>query len=190
MGPLAVRAARPEDAAGIAQISRENGSYYARLASEYFKEPDPDGLVELIRDDSAWREAPGNLALVAEIDGEIAGYLEASLQEPLATARWQAQRDLGEMRLFINFVGTSDARKRQGVATHLVRAAEQWGCDHGAVAAICTTYIDSPLSVPFWEERMSYTRRSVIFRKPLQPSGSPAEAPAGTATRASRGRAG
>jgi hypothetical protein len=37
----------------------------------------------------------------------------------------------------------------------------------GAVVAVCDTYIDSTLSVPFWEERMGYSRRAIIFRKPL-----------------------
>ena len=83
------------------------------------------------------------------------------------TAPWQSQRDLGYPRLLIGFVGTSDKHKRTGVATALVEAAEQWGRDHGARVAVCDTYIDSPLSVPFWEERMGYERRAVILRKPL-----------------------
>ena len=85
----------------------------------------------------------------------------------METARWQSQRDLGDPRLFINYVGTGDAFKRMGVATRLVEAAEDWGRSMGAVAAVCDTYIDSPLSVPFWEERMGYSRRAIIFRKAL-----------------------
>jgi len=121
----------------------------------------------LIENDGDWRTAAENLALVAEVDGEVAGYLEASVQPPIDTARWQAQRDLGETRLAINFVGTADAYKRQGVATQLVAAAEEWGRSQGATVAICDTYIDSPLSVPFWERRMGYERRAIIFRKRL-----------------------
>jgi len=114
------------DATGIARISRENARFYVRLAPEYFKHPDEDGFVEFIETDGEWRNAPENLALVAEVDGEVAGYLEASVQPPLETARWQAQRDLGEIRLLIGFVGTADAYKRRGVASQLVEAAEAW----------------------------------------------------------------
>jgi hypothetical protein len=32
---------------------------------------------------------------------------------------------------------------------------------------ICETWIDSPLSKPFWERRMGYERRAVVLRKPL-----------------------
>jgi GNAT superfamily N-acetyltransferase len=164
---VVVRRFKPGDGLGISRISLENGAYYERIAPEYFKQPDRDGLIELIEEDSEWRASENNLALVAEVDGEVAGYLEASIQAPMETARWQSQRDLGHTRLFINYVGTADAYKRMGVATKLVEAAEDWGRSKGAVASVCDTYIGSTLSVPFWEERMGYTRRAIIFCKPL-----------------------
>jgi ribosomal protein S18 acetylase RimI-like enzyme len=164
---VAVRRFKPGDGLGISRISIENGAYYARIAPEHFRQPDEEGLADLIEEDSDWRESENNLALVAEVDGEVAGYLEASIQPPMDTARWQGQRDLGHPRLFINFVGTADAYKRMGVATNLVEAAEDWGRSNGAVASVCDTYVDSPLSVPFWEKRMGYARRAIIFRKTL-----------------------
>ena len=162
-----IREARDADAAGIARLGQENSAFYAELAPEHFRIPDEDGLAELIENDRDWREGAETLALVAEDEGTIAGYLEASLQRPDETARFQGQRDLAEVRLFINYVGTADAYKRQGVATKLVRAAEQWGRERGAVVALCDTYVESPLSVPFWERRMGYERRAIVFRKRL-----------------------
>jgi GNAT superfamily N-acetyltransferase len=167
VAPVVIREYRDGDAAGILQISRDNARIYVELAPDHFRTPDADGFLEFIENDREWRDAPDNLALVAEVDGGVAGYLEASIQAPLETARWQGQRDLGRTRLVINFVGTADAYKRQGVATGLVESAEAWGRSKGAAVAICDTYIDSPLSVPFWEERMGYTRRAIIFRKSL-----------------------
>lgn len=164
---VVVREFRAGDGRGISRLSLENGAYYARLAPELFKVPDEEGLAEFMESDSEWRAAENNLALIAEVDGEVAGYLEASMQPPMESARWQGQRDLGEWRLFINYVETADAHKRRGVATKLVEAAEAWGRSKGAAVAVCDTYIDSPLSVPFWEGRMGYRRRGIIFRKPL-----------------------
>ncbi|HEX3266933.1 MAG TPA: GNAT family N-acetyltransferase [Gaiellaceae bacterium] len=164
---VTIRAARDDDAVGIVRLGQENSAYYVRLAPELFRIPDEEGLVEFIERDREWREGPDTLALVADDDGAIAGYLEASLQRPDETARWQGQRDLSEVRLFINFVGTADAYKRQGIATKLVLAAEEWGRDKSAVVALCETFIESPLSVPFWERRMGYERRAIIYRKRL-----------------------
>jgi GNAT superfamily N-acetyltransferase len=162
-----IRGFRTGDGVGIARMIRENGAYHARLAPDYFKEPAERGLVDFVENDSDWRESPENLCLVAEIDGEVAGCIEATIQPPLDSAQWQSQRDLSFPRLFIGFVQTADRFKRSGVATSLVEAAEQWGREQGAAVAICDTYIDSPLSVPFWEKRMGYERRAVILRKRL-----------------------
>ena len=168
--PVRVRDATAEDADGIAAIYVENGRFHEALDPGYFKEPSRDGLVEMIEGDEEWRQRPDALALVAEVDGVVAGYLEASLQPPLDTAEVQSVRDLGATRLHINSVGTADAFKRRGVATALVEAAEAWARANGASVATLDTWIDSPLSVPFWEERMGYARRSIIFRKELEPS--------------------
>jgi GNAT superfamily N-acetyltransferase len=148
-------------------MMRENGAYHAELAPDYFKQPDEEGLVDFIENDSEWRESPDNLCRVAEVNGEVAGLIEATIQPPMDTARWQTQRDLSAPRLFIGFVQTADKFKRSGVATRLVEAAEEWGREKGALVTICDTYIDSPLSVPFWENRMGYERRAVILRKRL-----------------------
>ncbi len=168
MPRITLRAARAEDAPAIARIGQENSAYYARLAPELYRVPDEGAAVELIAGDEEWRSRPTSLALVAEVDGEIAGYLEAALEEPMESAPAQGQRDLGKARLFISFLGTADRYKRQGVATRLVEAAEEWGRARGAEVALCDTWIDSPLSVPFWEERMGYARRAIIYRKQLK----------------------
>jgi len=114
---ISIREARDDDAAGIASLGQENSAYYVQLAPEYFRLPDEEGLIAFIENDREWRERSDTMALVAEDDGAIAGYLEASLQFPEDSARWQAQRDVSEIRLLIDFVGTADAYKRQGVAT-------------------------------------------------------------------------
>lgn len=167
MVDVVIRDAQAGDAAGIAALSRQNAAVYARMAPDLFRVPDDEGLVAYIAGDAEWRADPSNLALVAEVSDEVAGYLEASVQPAMHTARWQASVDVGETRLFINFVGTSPSHHRRGVATRLVEAAEEWGRANGATIATCDTWIDSPFSMPFWESRMGYQRKNVIFRKRL-----------------------
>jgi len=45
--------------------------------------------------------------------------------------------------------------------------AEAWGRDRGAHVARLGTYAHSPVSVPFYENRMGYERRAIIFQKNL-----------------------
>jgi len=144
----------------------ENGSYYARIAPTDFRIPDEEGLVE-DSEPGADANTDTALTLVAEVDGRFASYLEAQLLPPLESARYQSQPDLAHPRLFINALGTLQEYWRRGVATQLVEAAEAWGRERGALVSICDTYVGSPVSIPFWEERMGYERRAVILRKPL-----------------------
>jgi GNAT superfamily N-acetyltransferase len=168
MSRVVVRARRGiEDASAVAQLMIELGAYYSRLAPDHFARVDEDGLAARLATDGERLDDPTNLGLVAEVEGEVAGYLEASLQEPSPDARFDANRDMRERRLFIGLVVVAEDRKRHGIATELVRAAETWAQDQGATLALCDTYLGSPQSLPFWEQRMGYHRRAVRLRKRL-----------------------
>jgi len=58
----------------------------------------------------------------------------------------------------------------RGAGTALLKAAESWGRERGAEIVRLDTYAHSPVSVPFYEERMGYTRRSIVFHKWLRRS--------------------
>ena len=156
-----------EDAEAIALLLMESNAYYTTLAPGLFAPVEEAGLVEWIASDAEWLAQPANFALVAEVDGQVVGYIEASLQEPGDLARFNGNRDLRERRLFINSVVTAEAHKRKGIATRLVEAAENWAREQGVTLSLCDTFLGSPQSLPFWESRMGYDRRSVRLRKRL-----------------------
>jgi GNAT superfamily N-acetyltransferase len=165
---ITVRAPRAGDGPGLARMHLGTSAYHMEIAPELHRMPDEEGLIEFFeRSISEDSTLPDFLALVAEIDGEVAGYLEAQLLPPLETARWQSHPDLFEVRLSINALATAPPYQRRGVATRLVEAAEDWGRARGATVATCETWIDSPMSIPFWEQRMGYGRRAVVLRKRL-----------------------
>jgi GNAT superfamily N-acetyltransferase len=165
MGEITVREARPGDGAGIVRCHRDSARYYVELAPDIFREPDEGGQLEFAEPKGATSD--DFLELVAEVDGEIAGHLEARLEPPLDSARYQIVSDVGEPRLFINALATAEPFRRRGVATVLVGTAEEWGRARGATIVFLDTWIGSPSSIPFWEERMGYERRSIIFCKRL-----------------------
>jgi GNAT superfamily N-acetyltransferase len=163
---VTIRPIQPGDGAAIAGISLDSAVYYTELAPQDFRMRDEEGLAEFL-EPTPESNTDTFLSLVAELDGEVAGYLEASIQPPLDSGRWQIVPDLDKPRLYINAVGTAARFWRRGVATRLVESAEEWGRERGAAVATLDTYIDSPTSVPFWEKRMGYRRRSIIFHKRL-----------------------
>jgi GNAT superfamily N-acetyltransferase len=143
----------------------ENAAYYRSLAPDSFRTPDEDGLPEAVEPSAD--PDPATLELVAEIDGEVVGYLGAHLIAPDEHARFQMVPYLAAPRLWIDSLGTLQSHWRRGVGSLLVEAAEAWGREHGAVVAMCDTWLGSPVSLTFWEGRMGYGRRAVILEKPL-----------------------
>jgi GNAT superfamily N-acetyltransferase len=162
---IVVRPATRDDAQTLAELSCESSAFYARLAPDLFAEGERDGFAEWIA--TEWDDGPDTLAVVAEVDGVVAGYVEAVIQEPEGWRRFFGNRDLRERRLFVNALLTAERYRRRGIGGRLVELAEHWGREHGAVVALLDTWADSPVSVPFWGKRMGYSRRSITFRKPL-----------------------
>ena len=163
-----VRAARSGDGAGCAQAWSDAGRYIQELDPEAGRIPDTDGLADWFERSLAGDHAVGAVWLVAERDGRVLGFVSARVEPPMADARWQLQRDLASQRLVIDALVVAEAERRSGVGTALMQAVEAAGRSQGAVAATLDTNLRSLLSVPFYEDRMSYRRRGVIFRKDLR----------------------
>lgn len=163
---LKIREAIPGDGAAIARIRRENAAYYAGLAPELFRLPDDDGLDEFA-DPTADDNSSRALFILAEIDEEVVGHLYAEVVSPGESDRFQASSDGVETRLFIHALSVLQQHWRKGIATALVETAEVWGRERGATVALCDTWPESPVSLPFWEQRMRYEPRSVRLRKQL-----------------------
>lgn len=163
---VTVREVRPGDGGGIARCHRDSAATYVEQAPRLYRMPDEDGFVEWIEEALRAGHEDDELELVAEVGGEIAGHLEARLLEPMDTARWQMVRIVGERRLHVDALAVADAHRRRGVGRSLMEAAEAWGRERRAGLVVLDTWIDSPLSVPFYES-LGYRRRSIIFQKRL-----------------------
>ncbi len=166
MQSITVRQAQPGDGAALTRIHAEVAQYHIDLGPRDFQMPILDGFAEDLDAEVGGTDGV-TLRLVAEAEGEVAGALVARLLPPEDGAKRQITPDLGETRLNIEYLATAAASRRRGVGTRLVEAAEAWGRSVGATIAETSTYHGSPLSVPFWEERMGYQEPSVNLRKPL-----------------------
>ena len=163
---ISIRPARRDDAAALARLHRAFAAYYLELAPNDFQAPADDGLREYIADDLEPDDDKIRV-LVAESGGEVVGQVIAHLVPPYAQARYELIPHLSETRLQIDYLVTDEQHRRHGIATALVRAAEEWGREHGATTATTDTYATSPMSVPFWQERMGYRTRSLHLVKQL-----------------------
>src|SRR5712692_10345087 len=100
-------------------------------------------------------------------DGHLVGFAAGSIREPEEDAEYQLVADVTTPRLDIDVVATAKHFWRRGVARRLVEALEDWAREHGAEIALATTYIESPISIPFWEQGVGYERRAIRYIKRL-----------------------
>jgi GNAT superfamily N-acetyltransferase len=163
-----IRPARPGDGEQLARLWFEFGAYYAQIDPERFRTPDREGLTEWLEERLARPPDAARLWLVAEEDGEIAGYAVGSLIEPMADAERQLLTDLAYRRLGVDALHVAEPHRRKGIAASLVAELEDWARRKGATIALAETYVHSPSSVPFWREGAGYERTSVRFWKRLR----------------------
>jgi GNAT superfamily N-acetyltransferase len=161
---MRIRPARKSDVAELARLWLEFGTYYAELDSERFKAPSTNGLEAWI---AAGLDRPSERWLVAETEGEIAGYAVGTIAGPHPEADFKMLTDAAAIRLGINVVHASAAQRRKGVATALIGALENWGRGQGAEIVLAETDINNPVAIPFWDNASGYARTSVRFRKRL-----------------------
>ena len=164
---IAVRARRSGDGEELARSWLDAGRYYAELAPETFQIPETEGLVEHLERGAAPGDEPDTLRVVAEVGGRVVGAATGRIERPLDSARYQLQRQFSETRLMVDVVVVEEAFRRRGVGARLMAALEDWGRERGATVSLLDTYPESALSLPFFQERMGYRRRSVRLIKPL-----------------------
>jgi GNAT superfamily N-acetyltransferase len=167
MVDVLIRPPHAGDGDGLARSWLDAGAYYAAINPDLFQIPQADGLAPRLEEWLLSITSEDACALVAEKDGQVVGFLTAAVERPVENAARQFLRDLGRVRVVIHALVIQEAYRRQGIGTRLMEAAEEWARGRGAVFALVDTYVGSPLSVPFYERHMGYSRRALRFRKTL-----------------------
>lgn len=171
MSDILIRNPRTGDGEGLAQTWRDAGAYYASLAPELCQVPDENGLADWLEEPLLGFGSEDTRALVAEQSGQVVGFVTATIERPRPDVAKQLLRDLARVRVNINALAVRETHRRQGVGTKLMDAIEEWARQQGATVALLDTYSKSPLSMPFYEQRMEYSRHAVRFRKVLVEAG-------------------
>lgn len=153
----------------LVEVWDDGRRYYASIDADQFVEPspetavDPPGFVASLMSSDA---EPDRFARVAEVDCDVVGYIVARVDEPVANAGEQLQRDLGRTRGYVEALGVHRSVWRRGVGRALMNAAEEWARERGAEVMKTDTNLLSPVSVPFYAA-LGYEQQAVILRKPL-----------------------
>jgi GNAT superfamily N-acetyltransferase len=163
---VVVRPARSGDGAGLARAAVDLAEQYVHLDPERFKIPPEADQIARTESELSEPLAAGQLWLVAEVDGEAVGEVQAFIEEPADDGALQAQRDVELRRVYVNYIAVQAAFRSRGVGTRLMDAVEQWAREREVALIVTDTNLRSEDAVRFYEQQ-GFTRQSVILRKRL-----------------------
>jgi ribosomal protein S18 acetylase RimI-like enzyme len=148
-----VRAAVASDADGIALVFVESAAHHARLDPDRYSVPTAASISARYRTgehQQGIQLLTGNVTLVAELRGEIVGFVDARLDrspDPM-------HRDL--LYCHIGEIAVSAEHQSRGIGGRLLRAAEDWGRHSGAEFAYLEYHADNLRAGAFYQQRMGY----------------------------------
>ena len=160
---IVIRPAVPEDADGIARTFLESAEYHAELDPERYSAPTVETIAARYL---AGRQHPSHagrevITLVADLDGEIVGFIDACLEpspDPM-------HREM--MYCHIAEIAIRQRRQNQGIGGRLLRAAEGWGQELGAEIASLEYHAANTRAGMFYQGRMGYRVASITVIKRL-----------------------
>jgi ribosomal protein S18 acetylase RimI-like enzyme len=154
-----IRPAVAGDAEGISRVFLESAEHHARIDAGRYYVPDRQAIVERYRRGQQHPVAgPGAITLVAEVGGEIAGFLDARLDEPFDAMHRPMTY------CFVADIAVAAAHRSLGIGQQLMRAAEEWGSRHGAEFVSLEYHVANHRAAAFYE-RMGYQPASMVAIK-------------------------
>ena len=157
---VTVRQAVSQDADGITRTYLESAEYHAGLDAARYGIPDAEEISARYRQGRQHPPDGDAITLVAEMNGEIIGFLDIQLtRSPDPMHRQMLYCDVVE-------VAVSSRHQRQGVGGQLLRAAEDWGRTHGAEFA-SLEYLAVNRRASLFYERLGYRTAHVVAIKRL-----------------------
>ena len=160
---IEIRPAVPDDADAIARTFIESAAYHAELDPERYWIPAVETISARYREGRQHPSDAGGrvTTLVAELSGEIVGFIDARLeQSPDAMHREMIYCLIAE-------IAVSRGHRSQGIGGRLLRAAEDWGRRRGAEFALLEYHTANTRAGLFYQERMGYRPASITAIKRL-----------------------
>lgn len=150
-----IRRAVKEDADGITRTFVESAEHHASLDSDLYFVPAAETIAARYREG---RQHPDenaeSITLVAELSGDIVGFIDARLYRPTDAMHRQM------IYCLISEIAVKSEHQNHGIGGQLLRAAEDWGRQHGAEFAALEYHAANARAGAFYQH-MHYRLASI-----------------------------
>lgn len=153
-----IRPATLDDVGALADIYQASAEHHMRLDPSLYATPDYLALKERYR-----RRLPlpdEEEILVAEVDGEVVGWIELHLRP--ATGRPRMMRDVMSVEID---VAVLTEHRGHGVGGRLVAAGEKWAIEKGAGVITMQTHVANADAIRFYQERHGFRTTGILMMK-------------------------
>jgi len=160
--PAVIRQAVAEDADGITRTFLESAEHHASLDSELYFVPDVETIAARYKEGRQHpaEERAESITFVAELSGEIVGFIDARLFRPTDAMHRQM------IYCLVSEIAVRRERQNHGIGGQLLRAAEDWGRQQGAEFAALEYHAANTRAGAFYQ-RMNYRLASMTAIKRL-----------------------
>ena len=147
--PAVIRQAVAEDADGITRTFLESAEHHASLDSELYFVPEVETIAARYKEGRQHpaEERAESITLVAELSGEIAGFIDARLYRPTDAMHRQM------VYCLVSEIAVRREHQDHGIGGQLLRAAEDWGRQHGAEFAALEYHAANTRAGAFYQHR-------------------------------------
>jgi GNAT superfamily N-acetyltransferase len=151
-----IRRAVAEDADGISRAFLESADHHASLDPELYFVPEVETIAARYKEG---RQHPAqgraeSITLVAELSDDIIGFIDARLYQPTDAMHRQM------IYCLISEIAVKREHQNHGIGGQLLRAAEDWGRQHGAELAALEYHAANARAGAFYQ-RMNYRLASI-----------------------------
>lgn len=155
-----IRSAVSQDAEGVTWVYLESAEYHAGLDPERYWVPAPEDIEARYRDGRQHPTDAEAVTLVAELGGEIVGFVDVRLtQSPDPMHRELTYCHIVE-------IAVSGRHQGHGIGAKLLSAAESWGRERSAEFGLLE-YLAVNSSAAAFYERLGYRPGSINAIKRL-----------------------
>ena len=157
-----IRRTVAEDADGIADVFLESAEHHTTLDSELYLVPAFDTIAARYREARQHpMDGAENVTLVAELGGEIVGFVDAHLFQSADAMHRQITY------CHVSEIAVGRRHQNQRIGEQLLRAAQDWGRQHGAEFALLEYHTANTQARRFYQQHMGYCVTSITATKRL-----------------------